>query len=189
MSEPGAESPRGTMTYADYAVLPDDGRRYQLVEGELIVAPAPTTWHQLIQGEIYYRLRIHVDAKGLGHVLGAPLDVVLDDRNVLQPDVLFVSNERAAVLERKNVQGPPDLVVEVLSPGTERLDRVRKLGLYGRFGAAHYWIVDIDARAVEEYVLHGDVHRARSVTPFDEPFRPVLFPGFELRLGAVVLPA
>ncbi len=129
MSTPEGTEPRGRLTYADYASLPDDGRRYQLVEGELVVMASPNTRHQLIVGEIYHRLRLHVDAARIGRVMVAPLDVVLDDHNVLQPDVLFVSTERRGVVVPQNLRGAPDLCVEVLSPGTERLDRVRKLEL------------------------------------------------------------
>ncbi len=183
MSEPGAES-RG-MTYEEYAALPDDGHRYQLVEGELIVTPSPTLDHQEIAGEIYHRLRLHVDGAALGKVFVAPLDVVLEKRTALQPDVLFVSNERREILERgRVVHGAPDLCVEVLSPGTARLDRVRKLDLYARYGVPHMWIVDPAARRVEEYALAGDVYRVASVTDFDAPFRPGLFPGFGLDLSA-----
>ncbi len=188
MATPEGTEPRGRLTYADYASLPDDGRRYQLVEGELVVMASPNTRHQLIVGEIYYRLRQHVDAARIGRVMVAPLDVVLDDHNVLQPDVLFVSTERRGVVVPQNLRGAPDLCVEVLSPGTERLDRVRKLELYARFGVSHYWIVDLGARAIEEYVREGDVFRVRSVTSFDDPFRPALFPSFELSLSAVALP-
>ncbi len=84
--------------------------------------------------------------------------------------------------------GAPDLCVEILSPGTERLDRVRKLESYARFDVTHYWIVDLHARAIEEYVLEHGVYRARSVARYDEPFRPAAMPGFEFRLSTVPLP-
>lgn len=188
MSIPGVDEPRGRLTYADYVSLPDDGRRYQLVEGELVVMASPNTRHQLVVGEIYYRLRQHIDQLRLGRVMVSPLDVVLDDHNVLQPDVLFVSTERGGVVAPQNLRGAPDLCVEVLSPGTEPLDRVRKLELYARFGVSHYWIVDLDAHAIEEYLREGEVFRVRSVTSFDDTFRPALFPSFELSLSALSLP-
>ena len=188
MSTPGVDEPRGRLTYADYVSLPDDGCRYQLVEGELVVMASPNTRHQLVVGEIYYRLRQHVDHLQLGRVMVSPLDVVLDDHNVLQPDVIFVSDARAGIVVPKNLQGAPDLCVEVLSPGTERIDRVRKLELYARFGVPHYWIVDLEARTIEEYLLERDVYRVRSVTALDEEFRPALFPSWSLAI-ATVLPA
>lgn len=182
MSESGA-APRG-MTYEEHAALPDDGRRYQLVEGERVVTPSPTSEHQRIAGEVYHRLRFHVDAHGLGEVFVAPLDVVLHERTALQPDVLFVATADHAVLERGSVVfGAPTLCIEVLSPGTASFDRVRKLDLYARFGVAHCWIVDPAARTVEEYLRSGDRYRLVGVTGFDDGFRPALFPGLMLDLA------
>ncbi len=194
MSDHGTSGPHGTranggLTYADYAALPDDGQRYQLVEGELVMTPSPTRWHQLVIGLIHARLHEFVERHGLGEVLMAPLDVVLDDHNVLQPDVLFVSHQRDAALTDANIQGAPDLCVEARSPGTERLDRLRKLALYARFGVPHYWIVDVRARSIEEYTLGGEVYRVRSVTGFLDEFRPAAPAGFVFRLDQVALPA
>ena len=185
MSEPGR--PR-LLTYADYAALPDDGHRYQLLEGELVMTPSPNAWHQAVSREIFVGLVQFVRLHGLGDVFAAPLDVTLSDRNVLQPDILFISKERTGILQGGRVLGAPDLCVEILSPGTERLDRVRKLELYSRFDVTHYWIVDLEARTIEEYVLHGDVYGVRSIAGYDEPFRPAVFPGFEFRLSVVPLP-
>ncbi|MCU0224219.1 MAG: Uma2 family endonuclease [Acidobacteria bacterium] len=175
MSEPGRDR---LLTYADYAALPDDGHRYQLLNA----------WHQEVLLKLASRLLDHVEGQGLGGVFAAPLDVTLSDRNVLQPDILFISRERAGILQGGRVLGAPDLCVEILSPGTERIDRVRKLELYARFDVTHYWIVDLAARTIEEYALSGDVYRVRSITGYDEPFRPAVFPGFEFRLSVVPLP-
>jgi len=152
------------------------------------VMPSPNRWHQALVGKLYASLLQHVEQRDLGQVFVAPLDVVLAERVVLQPDVLFVSNERAAIVGEENVTGAPDLCVEVLSPGTERLDRTRKLDLYARHGVSHCWIVDVAARSIEEYVLAGDVYRVRSVTGNDEVFRPAALAGFEFRLAEVGLP-
>jgi Uma2 family endonuclease len=185
MSEPGRQR---LLTYADYAALPDDGHRYQLLEGELVMTPSPNRWHQKVLRELALRLQAHAERHQLGEVYFAPLDVTLDDRNVVQPDILLVSNERSGILQGDRVVGAPDLCVEILSPGTKRIDRVRKLELYARFGVTHYWIVDLDARTIEEYALAGDVYRVRSITAYDAPFRPVALPGFEFRLSVVGLP-
>ena len=185
MSEPGGNR---LMTYADYAALPDDGHRYQLLEGELVMTPSPKARHQQVSLKLAARLLDHVEELGLGEVFDAPLDVTLDERNVVQPDILFVSKGRAGIRREDRIVGAPDLCVEILSPGTERIDRVRKLELYARFEVTHYWIVDLEARTIEEYVLSGDVYRVRSITGYDEPFRPAVFPGFEFRLSVVPLP-
>lgn len=138
MSGPGAEQPqsKGGLTYADYAALPDDGQRYQLVEGELLMTPSPTSWHPWTAGRFFTALTQHVESHVLGKVLFAPLDVVLDDQSVVQPDILFISTMRASILHDAGVQGAPGLCIEILSPDSESLDRVRKLGLYARFGVA-----------------------------------------------------
>jgi len=185
MSEPGRDR---LLTYADYAALPDDGHRYQLLEGELVMTPSPRAWHQQVSRELEVRLVAHVQENGLGEVFDAPLDVTLDDHNVVQPDLFFISTERASILRDGRILGAPDLCVEILSPGTERIDRVRKLELYARFDVTHYWIVDLAARTIEEYLLFGDVYRVRSIASYDEPFRPAAFPGFEFRLSVVPLP-
>ncbi len=183
MSEPG-----GKLTYADYAALPDDGRRYQLVEGELVVTPAPNAWHQRLQLKLAAKLDAFVEQAASGVVLVSPLDVVLDERTVVQPDIVFISRKRAAILTRPNVQGAPDVCVEILSPATERLDRVRKFNLYARCGIPHYWIVDPEARTIEEFVLEGAVYRSRGVTSCDDAFRPAAFPGFEFSMASATLP-
>jgi Uma2 family endonuclease len=185
MSEPRRDR---LLTCADYAALPDDGQRYQLLEGELVMNPSPDAWHQRFSRELVIRLVAHVREHGLGEVLYAPLDVTLGDRNVIQPDVFFISKERAGIRQGGRILGAPDLCVEILSPGTERTDRVHKLDLYARFGVTHYWIVDLRARTIEERVLAGDAYRVRGVAGYDAPFRPAAFPGFEFRLNVVELP-
>jgi Uma2 family endonuclease len=185
-----SDSPGGRgLTYADYAALPDDGHRYQLVEGELVVTPSPTRWHQEVIGTMYRQLSEHVQRLNLGQVFIAPLDVLLSDRVVLQPDLFFVSNERAAIVRDANIAGAPDLCIEVLSPGTERLDRLRKTELYARFGVPHYWIIDLSARSIEEHVLGRELYRVRSIAGNDDEFRPAAFPGFVFRLAPIGLPA
>lgn len=185
MSEPGS---RRGLTYADYAALPDDGTRYQLVEGELIVNPSPTRWHQVVLSWLIETLRAHARQADLGTVYPAPLDVILEDCTVFQPDVLFVSHARKHVLRTANIVGAPDLCVEILSPSTASLDRVRKRELYARHGVLHYWIIDVDARSIEEYVLEGAALTLRSQTGESETFRPAAFPGLELHLRDAELP-
>jgi Uma2 family endonuclease len=186
MSEPGRQR---LLTYADYAALPDDGHRYQLLEGELVMTPSPNAHHQQVSLRLASRLLDHVEEYGLGLVFNAPLDVTLDEHNVVQPDIFFVSQARSGILQGDRIVGAPDLCVEILSPGTERIDRVRKLELYARFDVTHYWIIDLASRTIEEYALSGDVYRVRGIAGYDEPFRPAAFPGFEFRLSVVPLPA
>ena len=144
--------PRIKFTVADYMTTPDD-KRYQLLDGELILAAAPNDKHQVIVMNLLVQLYQFVRLFNLGQVRVAPYDVVLSNFDVAQPDILFVSNERAAIITDANIQGAPDLVVEILSPSTQRYDRGYKRTLYSRHGVREYWLVDPEAATVE--VLTG----------------------------------
>ena len=148
------------LTYADYLKTSDD-ERYELLNGELVMPPAPLTGHQMISMALASRLYLYVDEKGLGTVVAAPIDVVLSDTDVVQPDVLFVSSQRSQIVTRENVRGAPDLVVEILSPATEERDRTVKLGLYAQHGVIEYWMVDPDAKTVSVPVAGGGRVRGR----------------------------
>ncbi len=141
-------------TVADYMTTPED-KRYQLLDGELVLAPSPTTRHQRISGRIYLALEQFITARELGQVFYAPYDVIFANEDVAQPDILFVSNTRSGIITEANIQGAPDLVVEILSPGTARYDRGYKLTLYGRHGVREYWLVDPEAETVE-VLTEGD---------------------------------
>ena len=141
---------RTRATYEDYLNTPE-GERYELRDGELVMVPSPSMRHQRIVGRLHAVLLGHITDGGLGELFMAPSDVVVWDggqRNVVQPDVLFISTEREHILTEANVQGAPDLVVEVLSPSTESVDRGYKRELYARHGVGEYWLVDPDARTV-----------------------------------------
>jgi len=153
--------PRIKFTVNDYMTAPPD-KRYQLLEGELILAPSPTNKHQTIIVELLVILHQFVSQNSLGWVWVAPFDVVLSDYDVVQPDLLFVSNERAYIITEANIQGAPDLVVEILSPATAQYDRGYKRTLYSRSGVLEYWLVDPDAETVEVLTAsaQGLVHHA-----------------------------
>ena len=129
------------LTYADYLETSDD-ERYELLNGELIEYPSPKEIHQSVLGNLYLILAKFIRERSLGKVYFSPFDVVLSDTNVVQPDILFISNERADIITPDNVQGAPDLVVEILSPATAERDRTVKLDLYATYGVKEYWIVD-----------------------------------------------
>jgi Uma2 family endonuclease len=130
------------LTYEDYARIPDDGRRHELIDGEHIVSPSPITKHQRVVGELYFLLKQHVREHGLGEVFVAPFDVVLSEHDVVQPDVLFVADARLGIVDEVNCKGAPDLACEVLSESTRRTDLLRKRALYERSGVAEYWVLD-----------------------------------------------
>lgn len=130
------------LTYADYAALPDDGKRYELIDGELFLNPSPLPIHQTVVLNIADVFRAHFRRHGGGGVFVAPLDIVVSDAIVLEPDVIVVRHERAGIVGPKNIVGPPDLLVEVLSDSTRRRDEVVKRRIYETFGVDEYWIVD-----------------------------------------------
>jgi len=146
-------SPRVILTYKDYEALPADGRRYELHEGELSVTPAPSPRHQRISGNLNEILRQHVKARGLGEVFYAPIDCILSETTVVQPDLVYLDTTRLSIVSDRGIEGPPTLVVEILSPTTTLIDRSTKLQLYARHGIPYYWIVDPESRSVEMYTL------------------------------------
>ncbi len=140
------------LTYQDYVLLPDDGKRYEILDGDLHVTPSPTARHQKVSLNLTLALAEHARAHGLGQVFAAPLDVILADDSIAQPDILFISNERLPIV-RDWVHGAPDLVIEILSPGTQQRDRTLKRHLYARHGVRELWLVDPEARTGEVFRL------------------------------------
>ena len=146
--------PKIRLTYEDYAKTPDD-ERYELLDGELVMVPSPNIPHQETVIGLGARLYIFVQGMGLGKVYVAPIDVVLSDTNVVQPDVVFVSRERLGIITHANIQGAPDLVVEVRSPSTAQRDLTIKRRLYAEHGVKEYWMVDPEARTVTVLLLRN----------------------------------
>jgi Uma2 family endonuclease len=130
------------LTYEDLLDMPEDGKRHELIDGEHGMTPSPSTRHQAVSGNLYRHLANHLSARPLGRVFAAPLDVVLSDSDVVEPDLVFISNERQEIITERNIAGAPDLVVEILSATTRRRDEVLKRRLYARFGVREYWVVD-----------------------------------------------
>lgn len=154
------DAARVVLNYADYAALPNDGRRYEIHDGELSVTPSPGTRHQRIVGRLFVAIHAHVEERRIGEVFVAPYDVILSDTSIVQPDIVYVAPGRAGALTERGIEGAPTLVVETLSPSTVQVDRHTKLQLYARHGVPYYWIVDPDARSVEAYVLRAGWVRA-----------------------------
>ena len=143
------------LTYADYVRFPDDGLRHEIIDGEHYVTPSPATRHQRIVGNLLYFIRHYLESNPVGEVFGAPFDTLLSEFDVVVPDVLYLSRERAGFLTSKNLQGPPDLVIEVLSPSTKSRDTRLKRDLYERVGVTEYWIVDPERDVVEVHRRAG----------------------------------
>jgi Uma2 family endonuclease len=156
---------RVRLTYEDYAALPDDGRRYELHEGELSVTPSPGISHQDNLANLFVILRGHVSAGGLGRIFVAPVDCILDNLTVVQPDIVFVEASRLSVLSERAIEGVPTLAVEIISPSTAAIARRRKLQLYARYAVPYYWIVDPSARTIEAHELtHGTYRPAGTLS-------------------------
>src|SRR5437773_824258 len=137
-------------THADLLLMPDDGKRREIVDGDLLVTPSPTLGHQEILARIFLAFLKYLEAHPIGKVFCAQLDVILSPFDVLEPDLLFVLNEHRSIL-RDWVRGAPDLVIEILSAATAAHDRGPKLKAYARSGVTEYWIVDPEQRVVEIY--------------------------------------
>jgi len=148
-----AGPPQGFWTYEAYAALPDDGGRYEIVQGVLIMSPAPTPEHQSVLGEIYSYLRECIQLTGRGLVYMGPLDVELSERNVFQPDVMVVLKEHIDRLQKKHFVGAPDLAVEIISPSSATYDRLTKYDTYEQAGIPEYWLVNPKRRTIEVFVL------------------------------------
>jgi len=168
------------LTYRDYAALADDGRRYEIHDGDLSVTPSPSPVHQSVALRLGSCLLEHVERHRLGHVYMAPLDVILSDSTVVQPDVIYVGTERSSRIGERGIQGSPTLVIEILSPSTLSIDRVRKRDLYAGHGVPYYWIVDPEAQAVKAYVLEAGGYRLALRATGTEPVSPPPFEGLAL---------
>ena len=176
--------PRIKYTVADYMTTPDD-KRYQLLDGELILAPSPTDRHQAIIGILFFLLYQYNLETGWGHVRMAPLDVHLSEFDLTQPDLLLVSNDRASIVTAANIQGAPDLVVEILSPSTERHDRGYKRTMYARNGVREYWLVDPAAETVEVLTEAEEGFVTESIFQREQTLLSPLLPGLSIDLNRV----
>jgi len=138
-------------TYDDYLLFPDDGRRHELIDGEHYMTPAPSTTHQRLVVRLSIALGTFLNRQKAGQIFVAPTDVVLSDLDVVQPDLIFVSSARASIITAKNIQGTPDLLIEILSETTRKTDEIIKRKLYERYGVQEYWIVDPELETVKIY--------------------------------------
>jgi len=160
--------------------MPDDGKRYELIDGEVSVTPSPSEKHQRVLGNLFLSFSNHTKARNLGRVYIAPFDVVFGEKTALQPDLLFVSAGRLGIIGPEYVLGAPDLVVEILSPYRQSYDRVTKLEQYALYGVTESWIVDPIAETVEVYVLVGSKYELKGVFAGNDLLQTPLVPGWEI---------
>lgn len=176
--------PQGEWTEADYFALPDTNRFIELSEGELIMLPHPTETHQRIVGLLYRLIHAFVEERDLGTVRFAPLPVRLWPGKIREPDILFVSHAHADRIGEQ-AYGPPDLVVEVLSPDTRRTDRGEKFLEYARADVGEYWLVGPEAQTIEVFVLEGGVYTLLGKFSLGERTHSQILAGFEVTVDEV----
>ena len=172
-------------TYEDYLHLPDDGKRYQVIEGEVYMVPAPAPFHQDILRRLMVVLGNFVESRGLGRIYFAPCDVILSEENVVQPDIFFIFRERESIITEKNIQGAPYLIVEVLSPYTAKLDKSLKRELYEKFEVREYWLVDPDNREVEILTLKEGCYHSQGIFTWESTFQSPLLKGLKVNLADI----
>ena len=176
---------RIVLTYEDYAALPDDGKRYELHEGELSVTAAPGIRHQEILAKLAVILVPYVEAHRLGRIFLAPTDCLMTDTTVVQPDLVYVDNTRSHLVSERAIEGAPTLAVEIISPSTGHIDRRRKMALYATHGVTFYWIVDPVTRAIEVFRLESGAYRLDSKLEGSEPRALPPFPDLLLDPAAI----
>jgi Uma2 family endonuclease len=168
-------------TYQDYANLPDDRNLYEILKGELVMTPSPITIHQRMSSILFNMFFNFIEKQQIGEIFSAPFDVVLNATNVVQPDIIFISNDNKQIITEKNIQGAPDLIIEILSPSTAYYDLIDKKEIYETFGVKEYWIVDPKKQWIEIYILK-DLHRRADKTG---KIQSHLLKEFEIELKAI----
>jgi Uma2 family endonuclease len=182
----GVKAAEQRVSYADPERWPDDGRRYELYDGEVYVVPSPINLHQMVSARLHLALDEYTRTHG-GIVLYAPLDIVLTDFDVVQPDLLLFTRERAHLVKPRQInRDAPDLAIEILSPSTARNDRGRKMQLLAKHQVREYWLVDPDAPSIEVYGLTEGRFALASTAVADGRVESALLPGLALRPRALV---
>ncbi|MBI4523581.1 MAG: Uma2 family endonuclease [Deltaproteobacteria bacterium] len=184
---PTQEAQSTKLTYEDYLLFPDDGKRHEIIEGDHYVTPAPKTKHQRVSFNLALALGSFVKERRLGLVLAASCDVIFSDENVVQPDLSFVSKDLAAIVTEDNIQGAPDLIIEIVSEATRKRDEVTKRKLYERFGVREYWVVDPILETIKIYTQEqrGYGRPLELTKETNDTLTTELLPGLRLALSEV----
>ena len=171
-------------TYEDYVNTSDD-RRHELIEGELLMAPSPVPRHQMICGKLEFILRKFITENNLGELLFAPCDVYLDEENVVQPDIMFISKDRLNIIGEKNIQGAPCITIEIISENSAYRDMVQKKRLYAKFGVKEYWIVIPEEESIEIYVLENNMYQLTKLYRKNDTLESASLKGLEIELKGI----
>lgn len=177
------------LTYEDYETFPDDGNRYEIIDGEVYVTAAPSGPHQRAVTRLARYLDTHAEENGLGEVYVSPFAVVFSPSDVFEPDVVFISRARSAMIDTRGVmRGTPDLCIEVASESTRRHDRTVKFERYAHFRLPEYWIVDPAMQTVAVFVLENGVYTMLPIVGGDDRIVSPALPDLELRASALFKP-
>ena len=176
---------RVPMTVREYRLLPEDGKRWELFEGDFLVTPAPTPLHQKVSRRLQHALMTQLEDTGLAEVIDAPIDIVFDDFNVLQPDIVIISSARTSMITERAVEGARDVVVEILSPSTRDRDRHMKFRLYERFRVREYWIIDPNHGFLEAHRLEDTSYQLRERHDRASTLRCPDFPTLQIPLAPI----
>ncbi len=169
------------LTYAEYALIPNDGQRHEVIDGEHFVNPAPSTYHQTVSRRIQFQLYEQIELNGQGQVFDAPIDLQLSEHDIVQPDLVIVLNRDSQIITPTKIKGVPALVVEILSPSNSQHDTVRKRALYLKAKVPEYWIVDPGEHTVDQLLLIDDYSSSR----FAVSIQPTVIDGVTVDLQKV----
>lgn len=172
-------------TYSDYLIYPTNGKQLQLIEGDFFMTPAPNIVHQDILGNLGFILKVHITQHNLGKVYFAPTDVYLSDYDVVQPDILFIRKERLHILTKNYVKGAPDIVIEILSGKTKKIDLTAKRTLYAKYGVPEYWLVDPDKKQVEVLTLSQSGYETAGLYSKGAIIRSKIIPGLKIKTSEI----
>ncbi|MEW6378176.1 MAG: Uma2 family endonuclease [bacterium] len=180
---------RPKLSYRDYVLFPDNGKRHEIIDGDHFMSPSPSTRHQRISRNLAIIIASFLREQELGELFYAPCDVILSDHDIVVPDLIYVSNQNKGIITEDNIQGPPDLIVEILSPSTRSYDQVLKKDLYEAFGVKEYWIIDPDKETVEIYRLSAGRFPGSEIHSRSQVLKAGIIPGLEIPLDKVFSPA
>ena len=180
---------RTKLTYEDFEAFPDDGNRYEIIDGEVFVTAAPSAPHQRAITRLVRFLDEHVEERDLGEVYPSPFAVMLSPSDVFEPDVVYISRTRSTMIDDRGVmRGPPDLCIEVASESTRKRDRTVKFERYAHFQIPEFWIVDIDAGSVAVFVLERNSYTLLRIGQGDDRIPSRVLPDLELRANVLFTP-
>lgn len=173
-------------TYPDYLKLPEE-KRYELIDGKLLKVPAPLTVHQRVSLRLAEKLADHVRKNNLGEIFYAPVDVVLSQHDVVQPDLLFIAAHRKQIITETNVQGAPDVAIEIISPASVDRDRFVKKALYLKHKTLEYWLVDPDKGCIEVLTFENNEYRLLGIFSDGDILNSPIFPSLDLDVRSIFM--